>query len=711
MPNTTTTVVQLSGFPPALPNVPPNYPLTPSPDKISLLFEANKLVLWRKFSPYTDGDNIFGIFPNKQPFVYRYPDEAQNSLFNRLPEAIKTLASAGPITQGTVDDVVRVSKFSLSPSGILYNIKQFGLQRLQPFDETRTYNPLSPILATISGMTFGIGDRPLRHIEGNFLSGLLNSVTSTVGINFQNGYQTPSSTVGPGALPKINSGQGKGLIRGADASKASAKVKSIWSTSTPQPNLGLSGLFSQIKDAATSLFGNPKQPAGITYRADEKTYDLMVTSKGKLFTYTKQGVEIPVTQSWISNNIVYGEIREIQQEGAALNSDIIKSYNDYTSNPKDYISTFRDATSYKAKKLNDELQRLVDNINLVGSYNVAKSPASYLLPAGSAAGNTQYIAYDNWTSKAQGANKIGTVSEYQNNTNEKPKSVDASVSPNNNLRIGTTFKSDALNRVGVIGANKKIAPIDQYPNYTEYKPYEDDLIAFFFYDVVNNKYIPFRATVKTLSEGNTAFWDELRFIGRSDQLYSYNGFSRTLSFTFNVVISSLSEMLPTWQKINYMASSVKPSNYTRGTSDSDVFNRFIVPPMFMLTVGDLYKFQPIVITSININIPDDATWETLNEFNSKQWSYLNGIIGAPKVGKNYAQLPKEVEISVTCNLLEKERAVIGGSHFGHAPRRDDWENRATYDRVLTENDTTLQAPSDFHEGLVVWNSSEESSYD
>ena len=59
---------------------------------------------------------------------------------------------------------------------------------------------------------------------------------------------------------------------------------------------------------------------------------------------------------------------------------------------------------------------------------------------------------------------------------------------------------------------------------------------------MNSKFIPFRATVKGISEGNTAFWDELRFIGRSDQLYSYNGFSRTLSFTFNVVINSVREL-------------------------------------------------------------------------------------------------------------------------------------------------------------------------
>jgi hypothetical protein len=244
--------------------------------------------------------------------------------------------------------------------------------------------------------------------------------------------------------------------------------------------------------------------------------------------------------------------------------------------------------------------------------------------------------------------------------------------------------------LGVLGKDKKINADGNinsaYVGWTEWKPYEDDLIAFFFYDVVNEKHIPFRATVKGISEGNTAFWDELRFIGRADQLYSYNGFSRTLSFTFNVVINSITELLPSWKKINYIASSVKPSNYTTGQSINQKFNRFIVPPMFMLTIGDLYKFQPIIITSVILNIPEDASWETLNEDNSRNgWSYLNGLITSPNLGKNYGQLPREVEIAVTCNLLEKERAIIGGSHFGHQPRVDDWESKSGNDRFLPDS--------------------------
>ena len=78
-------ITKISGFPEAVKNTPPNYPLRPAPGKISLLWKSNKVNLWHKFSPYTEGDDIFGVFPNKQPFVYRFPDEVGKSFYDRLP--------------------------------------------------------------------------------------------------------------------------------------------------------------------------------------------------------------------------------------------------------------------------------------------------------------------------------------------------------------------------------------------------------------------------------------------------------------------------------------------------------------------------------------------------------------------------------------------------------------------------------------------------
>jgi len=779
MPNPAITVVRLSNFPPKLHNVPPNYPLGPAPGKLQLLLNSNAHQIYHKYSPFTNyNDSILGgILSDQQPFVYTYIDEFQNSAFTKLPESVKGLANIANINQDSINDIVRVSKFLISSWGVQFLITQAAVQRTAPFDETRIYNPLSPILATVQPLTLGIGNLPTRHIEGGLL-GLANSVTSTVGINLTNGFQTPKSTVGDGALPSLAKGQGKGLIRGSDANTALVALKQRWgATQSTGTSLGLSGLLSTIGSSFKAFFGSaPKSPG--TYRADEQAADLMYNSKTQYtlqfgttamfywfqpwyngntgnrpggmfklwptpqiltnniivpyFQYDKVANRITATiPNDLGNNMAVGYPPSAKgnkytdsifpaKDQQYTNSDMLVNFADYIKADETYITKLSDPNNEQVATMNKQLSYVVQGINqLSTTYNATSAVLSGLLPSGLL------------TDKANmGYNKITNIKDLNLNTGQNsarqeykygspgvvdktiPKAIDDLFKKvdGTSLRMATTFKSDGINMLGILPNNQTINDENVaavYGNWTEWKPYDDDLIAFFFYDVVNSKFIPFRATVKGISEGNTAFWDELRFIGRSDQLYSYNGFSRTLSFTFNVVINSVRELLPSWKKINYLASAVKPSNYTTGQNVNQKFNRFIVPPMFMLTIGDLYKFQPMVITSINVNIPDDASWETLNEINAKQgWSYLNGLITAPSIGKNYGQLPREAEIAITCNLLEKERAIVGGSHFGHEPRIDDWELSSSADRFLTSNDpytSFLPAPTTLHQNFVEWN--------
>ena len=822
---TNTPVVGLSGFPPKLPHVPPNYPTKPSPGKISDLFNYNYNYLYNKFSPYTNYNSnlLGGILSDKQPFVWTTINQGTKNGGNSVLGDIGSLVNITPETTG---DVTRVTKFLISSWGVQFLASQALIQRTAPFDETRTYNPLSPLLATVQPLTLGLGKPPLRHIEAagglGLLGGLLNSVTSTVGIDLNGGsYETPSSTTGDSALPIRNLGKGKGLIRGSDAGNALTAFKATWAVkSGGGGGLGsiLAGaatsFLSSVADSMQSFFGGaPKSPG--TVRADDTGYFIMATSMPLLLSSTSH---YPVTQTWysspktqvvnyvpptqsslgslvgIANTVIsiatnpvgaaiglagsalkgllvgsggdgasggfiknklqafpnsvfsitdvtgglkgytingqptgysisnpiqgipspnnadttpykYGNFVGVAPAGTLTNSEMLVQYGLYIQESQNYQTKFSDNNSDKVNQVKNGLKAIVDKINSSPAYSALQVPYSYLMPYGGRI--VDYVEYDNWTNKiAPNATKPGVVGEYANNTYGKPKTIDVYGSKNNNLRMATSFMSDGINMLGVLDGDRKIDSNAYYPKWTEWKPYEDDLIAFFFYDVVNDKYIPCRATVKSISEGNTAFWDELRFIGRADQLYSYNGFSRTLSFSFNIVINSITELMPMWKKINYIASSVKPSNYTTGQSVNQMFNRFIVPPMFMITIGDLYKFQPAIIQTVNVNIPEDASWETMNELNSSNrqgWNYLNGLITDKTVGMNYGQLPREAEIAITCNLLEKERAIIGGSHFGHEPRADNWENKYGDDRFLTGSAAFMPAITTLHKNMVQWN--------
>jgi hypothetical protein len=234
--------------------------------------------------------------------------------------------------------------------------------------------------------------------------------------------------------------------------------------------------------------------------------------------------------------------------------------------------------------------------------------------------------------------------------------------------------------------------------WPKWEPFKDDLIALYFYDVVNEKYVPFRASIKGITEAGNASWEEMPFIGRADKVYFYGGFNRNLSFTLKVVISSIAELAPTWQRINYIMTSYKPSNYTTapaGSSGNSAYDRFMVPPMFMLTMGDMYRDQPVLIQSVTLTVPDDASWETFNEDNVGQgnWSYMASLISSPNV--KFGQVPRDVELGFTMILLEKERAVVGGANFGHAPRGEEFQ------KWNTDTVPDGKNPNDWNENYVV----------
>lgn len=322
-------------------------------------------------------------------------------------------------------------------------------------------------------------------------------------------------------------------------------------------------------------------------------------------------------------------------------------------------------------QLNESLKRVISKIS-EGGYSVNfDNNDTWLLSSG----NSSKQGYDRLHSDIKNGNLSGPGKGNAKNSNNSVESeyynrnvrtLDASINPNKNYGFAASGRPDTLNTLTVLDKDKTVIA-QLVSNYSQWKPYEDDLIAFFFYDIVNEKYIPFRCTVKNLSESNNASWDPLKFIGRADELYSYTGFSRQLSFSFTVVINSLVELWPTWQKISYLASCVKPANYTKKTQNDGVTNRFIVPPMLMLTIGDLFKYHPIVINTVTVNVPEGASWETVPENSTEDWSYMAKIIKSSKVSKDHiGQVPREIDIQIACNVLEKERAQMGGCHYGHA---------------------------------------------
>lgn len=133
-----------------------------------------------------------------------------------------------------------------------------------------------------------------------------------------------------------------------------------------------------------------------------------------------------------------------------------------------------------------------------------------------------------------------------------------------------------------------------------------------------DQYLYFRAYLDSLSDSFDATWNTVNYIGRAENFYTYNGFSRDISFSFMIAAHTELELLPLYQKLNRLVSTTAPSYsslFMRG-----VFTR--------LTIGDYLYNTPGFFKSIGLTWETSYPWET----NSKGRKALPGTkLQTPRV--------------------------------------------------------------------------------
>jgi len=118
-------------------------------------------------------------------------------------------------------------------------------------------------------------------------------------------------------------------------------------------------------------------------------------------------------------------------------------------------------------------------------------------------------------------------------------------------------------------------------------------------DVVTTK-VHFRAFLTNFSDNHSADWSGKKYMGRGENFYTYQGFDREVSFQFKVAAQSKQEMLPLYQKLNYIVSSLYPDYNSDG---------FMRGNLHKLTIGEYFYRTPGIITSMNITVDDNYPWE------------------------------------------------------------------------------------------------------
>ena len=137
-----------------------------------------------------------------------------------------------------------------------------------------------------------------------------------------------------------------------------------------------------------------------------------------------------------------------------------------------------------------------------------------------------------------------------------------------------------------------------------------DMIKFGFECLSNNNpsdsvFLQFRAYLTSgINDSNQASWNNIKYIGRGEDFFTYQGISRTISVSFRVVAQSREELLPMYNKLNYLVSQVYPDySPNKGIMRGSVIK---------LTIGDYLYRMPGILENVNLTIDKDSSWEINN---------------------------------------------------------------------------------------------------
>lgn len=170
------------------------------------------------------------------------------------------------------------------------------------------------------------------------------------------------------------------------------------------------------------------------------------------------------------------------------------------------------------------------------------------------------------------------------------------------------------------------ASVDPWTQAINDGGYPDDMIKFAFECMSNDQpdnatALIFRAFLDgTISDSHNATYNEFKYLGRGETFRTYQGFDRTVGFSFKIYTQTRSEMRPLYKKLNHLISQVYPDyspkyNIMRGN-------------VVRLTIGDYLYRTPGFLENVNITIDNSNTpWEiVLNQYNDDDVRQLPQVI-------------------------------------------------------------------------------------
>ncbi len=103
-----------------------------------------------------------------------------------------------------------------------------------------------------------------------------------------------------------------------------------------------------------------------------------------------------------------------------------------------------------------------------------------------------------------------------------------------------------------------------------------------------------------MDDNYSADWGAQTFSGRAENLYNYQGFDRNFNLSWTVAAQSKQELIPMYQKLNYLASVCAPDYSSDGYMRGNLIE---------LTVGGYLHNQIGIMKGISFTVPQESPWE------------------------------------------------------------------------------------------------------
>lgn len=202
---------------------------------------------------------------------------------------------------------------------------------------------------------------------------------------------------------------------------------------------------------------------------------------------------------------------------------------------------------------------------------------------------------------------------------------------------------DKLNSSMPFIFNNSIAPWQL--NNTE----TDDLIKFVFECISNDDSnyslaLFFRAFLTAgITDNNSAQLSDFRYIGRGEKFYTYQGFDRSIGFSFRIAAGSKDELKPMYNRLNALISQVYPDYSSKNIMRA---------PLVRVTIGDYINRVPGFLESVNITVDNGNPWEI-------------------NLDNDSSQLPQVIDVSVSfrpiMDILPRRSFINGAVNLPTQP--------------------------------------------